>query len=928
MALISGQVYFGTPVFGVTEPSLSINLSTLDALNVKPGDFGSVSQSVNVTTNNYTGYTAVLTNSTNSTDLINTNDSALVIPTITLPANTNSITSNDFTSGYGISVDGTNYFPAPTSSNNISIGANNASGTNTHTLTFGAKPETSTVAGVYSRTFVVVAVVNNPQYAITYNANAGTDTVTGMPSNVPTQPTTTSTITLSNNTPARDGYTFLGWDTNATATTPTYPAGSTNTMTIEPTQSNEVTLYAIWRDNGTVQITGVSYVSGTNVEGTPNPSVDNDGNVDFDLTFLGGQDNTTTLQAIYRITVSNTSHSDYIFTPPTSNMKLRISANEVRDISYELSGIAAGDTIPALSSVSFNIILNADYVSGEHSAEGGIEVEAVNQTLPSLIGSIYGSNTGDLSGSNTLTSFQIEVESTFEESKTFTINSLSSDFEIVDSSGNTLGSQTIAAGATNTYTFYMKKTNGAVFASETTTAGITINYDSTYTNVGEVKITVDRDQSYVDNQAPTISGVAITKNKTTVGEATLTWSGTDNVGVASYGIYKCANSSCGNMIPVGGTTNSYTFTGMIDGTYYFVVVGFDDEGNTATQTQIDGANQNPGPASSSPETELRWSYNVTSRITDGSISHTYGTSINAGGTYQGVITPNSGQWGTTYSLPNTITVKMDGQTLSASQYEYLSSGTNRGRVTIDNVSGDIEITATMESSCLVEGTIVALADGTTKPIEEITYKDKLKVWDYGTGSIGSEYPAWIEKARTTMFYQLTKLSDGTELKTFGWHGVFDVDSNEFISVDDPSRFYPGTNIYKIENNQLVPVTVVSIEVVEEEVNVYHVVSSQYYNIIANNVLTTDGTVMLSNLYGFDENIKWPELRNHIISDPDNLYTYADFEDIGMPERMFNELRVAEAKYLSVKYGITLEQFKQYLLANQLNPNMWLPYDDE
>ena len=495
----------------------------------------------------------------------------------------------------------------------------------------------------------------------------------------------------------------------------------------------------------------------------------------------------------------------------------------------------------------------------------------------------------------------------------------------MDSSGNALGAQTIAAGATSTYTFYMKTASGAKFASETATAGIIISYNSTYTNVGEVRITVDKDVSFVDSQSPTISGVTITKNKTTSGEATLSWTGMDNVGIASYGIYKCDNTDgCGNMISVSGATNSYTFTGMPGGTYYFIVVGFDDAGNTASQNDINSANANPGPASRT-DAELRWVYNVTATISHGTISHTSGTSITAGGTYQGKISATSSAFDP-YQLPSAITVIMDNVTLSTSDYEYISSGTNAGRVTVNNVSGDIQIKAEMEQSCLIEGTEIMLADGTTKPVEDITYHDKLKVWNYETGKVDEAYPAWIEKARVVLGYQKTTLEDGTVLKTHGWHGVFDVLANEFISIDDRSKLFAGVNIYKVEDNRLASKRVVSVEHIAEEVTIYHVVSANYYNVIANGVLTTDGVTVLSNLYGFDNNLKWPSLRNQIIADSNNLYTYSDFKDIGLPEKMFNELRVREAKYLCDKYGITLDQFKQYLLANQLNPKMWLPYD--
>ena len=920
MALIGGQLIIGTPVFAVTDASITINAG--NALNVSsyPGTFSSASSSISITTDNYTGYTATLANPNNSTDLVHTSDNNLTIPTITLPQGSSSITSSQFTNGYGFSTNGTNYVPAPTSSSSLALGSRNTAGTSSHTLTLGVTPIASTPSGSYSKSFNIVAIANNPQYSITFNANAGTDTVTGMPSNISTTTSSTGTVTLPNSSPTRSGYTFLGWDTDSTATTPTYPSGSTNTIDLEPTQANAIVLYAIWEAGGTVQITNISYVSGINVSGEPHPSVDNDGNIDFDLTFMGGLDNTDVLQATYRLTVSNTTPSDYAFTAPASNLTLRISANEVRDISYELSGISVGDIIPARSSVSFNIILNTDYVSGEHGTEGGVVVDPV-QNVGSLIGNISGSNTGDLSGSNTLAPFQISVQNTFNESKSFTIESIDPDFEVVNSSGNPLSTQTIAAETTSTYTIYLKKASGASFASETATAGIIISYDDKSTNVGQAIITVDKDPAFLDTQAPTISGVTVTKNKTTNGEATVSWTGTDNVGVASYSIYRCTNSGCSNPITgISGATNSYTFTGLSNGTYYFIVVGYDDEGNTATQTEINNSTTSSGHASRTGNTALSWTYTVTSNITNGSMTNTSGNNVTAGGTWQGTISPNNNY--TTPTNKSDITVTMDGQPYTDFSY-------TNGRITINNASGNIVITATCPSdnTCLIEGTLIALADGTTKPIEDISYRDLLKVWNHETGTVGAEYPARIERGNIVRRYQLATLDDGTELKTYGWHGVFDVDAHEFISTDDPSRFYPGVRIYKVENDQLTIATVVSIEIVEEEVGAYHVISSQYYNIIANDVLTTNGYTITSNFYGFEDNAKWPVSRAEFISDPNNLYTYADFADIGIPLRMFNDLRLGEAKYLDIYYGITLQMFKDYLVSNQVIEGM-LPYDDE
>lgn len=676
-------------------------------------------------------------------------------------------------------------------------------------------------------------------------------------------------------------------------------------------------------ETGDVKITGVSYISGTNVSGTPNPSVDSDNNVDFDLTFKSGiTQNDQTFTARYRLTMTNTTSSDYIFTAPVSNLVLRLSSTTTSEVYYELDGIAVGDTIPANSTKSFEIILSADYVSGTHGVEGGIEVEPVEDKSGSLIGTISGTNEGDLTGSNDLAMFQLSVQNTFSSAKVFTIEILGNDFTVANSSGNYLETQTIAANTTDTYTFYVKKASGATYGSDYVNAAVVINYDGVQSSSGTLKLAVDKDPSFIDSEAPYISDVTITRNDT-IGSATVTWTGTDNVGVASYAIYPCRNENdayvCGDPITgISGDATSYTLTGLSDGTYGVVVVGYDDEGNTATQTEINDATTDAGHASRSADTEIKWTFTITGKISNGSLSNN-GSTIQMGATYTGTITPNSN-----YSTPGSITVVMNNRTLSSSEYTY-----RNGSITITiPADGDIEITASCPFDwCLVEGTMIALADGTSIPIEQVTYDTLLKVWNYETGSVGAEYPAWIEKRAIAVFYQLVKFSDGSELKIAGSHGVFDVDKNEFVATDGQD-FNVGSRVYKVnDNNELEIVTVTSIEIVEEDVAYYHVASSQYYNVIANNILTTNSPVYLSNLYGFDENVKWPAIREQFLSNPENLYTYEDFEDIGMPRKMFDDLRVREGKQLEIRYGITLADLKNYFLSTQLNPDVWLHYCD-
>ena len=74
-------------------------------------------------------------------------------------------------------------------------------------------------------------------YTVSYNANGG--------SGAPASQTKTHnvTLTLSSTRPTRSGYSFLGWSTSSTATSPTYYASGSYTA------NASATLYAVWSKN-------------------------------------------------------------------------------------------------------------------------------------------------------------------------------------------------------------------------------------------------------------------------------------------------------------------------------------------------------------------------------------------------------------------------------------------------------------------------------------------------------------------------------------------------------------------------------------------------------------------------------------------------------------------------------------------------------
>lgn len=117
---------------------------------------------------------------------------------------------------------------------------------------------TGSLTGTNTRTITVKETSTTTYYTLTYNANGG--------SNAPSSQRVKANTNfyLSSSKPTRSGYTFLAWSTSKTATSASYAPGKGVKI------NSNITLYAIWKKNATVNPTSVSlnYSSYTMNEGS------------------------------------------------------------------------------------------------------------------------------------------------------------------------------------------------------------------------------------------------------------------------------------------------------------------------------------------------------------------------------------------------------------------------------------------------------------------------------------------------------------------------------------------------------------------------------------------------------------------------------------------------------------------------------------
>jgi hypothetical protein len=305
--------------------------------------------------------------------------------------------------------------------------------------------------------------------------------------------------------------------------------------------------------------------------------------------------------------------------------------------------------------------------------------------------------------------------------------------------------------------------------------------------------------------------------------------------------------------------------------------------------------------------------NITTKVKSYSITYTgnnYTSSNNAttvdhGNSFTTTITANYN-----YTITG-ATVRMGGVNIT-------NSVVNNRTITITSVTGDIEISVTTQNNgCLAEGTKITLYNGTKKNIENIGYNDLLKVWNHDLGRYGYAYPAWIEKAGTADQYTKITFDDGNELKVISSHSVFCKRLNKYVDIRS-GELQVGDEVVNLQNG-ISYVKVTNIEEVNESINYYHVITTRYFNLIANNILTTyEIYENVSNFMGFDEQLKW---QNTEIVRSD-MYTYDNFTYLD--KYLFKCFRLEETKYLVDTGLVTLSEFADLFQNYLMNNNRKLP----
>ncbi len=285
---------------------------------------------------------------------------------------------------------------------------------------------------------------------------------------------------------------------------------------------------------------------------------------------------------------------------------------------------------------------------------------------------------------------------------------------------------------------------------------------------------------------------------------------------------------------------------------------------------------------------------------------------------------------TQYKIPDNSGYTLDKWQLRGTKYDILATGTSKtvnvsysDLVSAYSLGGRIYLDIYYkEASCIAAGTLITLADGSQKAVEELVGNEILLVWNLYTGSYDAA-PIMFVDSDPIGHYEVIKLSfsDGTTVEVISEHGFWNVELGEYVYLDSNAAEYIGHYFLKQGANGMAEVMLTNVEISTEVTTVYSPVTDSHLCYYVNGMLSMPGGIEgLFNI--FEVNVETMTYDVEALSadiEEYGLFTYEEFYEIyPIDEEVFEafngeHLKVAIGKGLITyeRIGVLVERYSEF-----------------
>lgn len=178
---------------------------------------------------------------------------------------------------------------------------------------------------------------------------------------------------------------------------------------------------------------------------------------------------------------------------------------------------------------------------------------------------------------------------------------------------------------------------------------------------------------------------------------------------------------------------------------------------------------------------------------------------------------------------NSVTYTMGGKTYTLTHTDDYSTGCEEHTI---ELTDDVIIVESNGKSCLTGDTLITMADGTYKRIDEIEFGDSVRTIDPETLEIVADTVTYsdVGNDKTADHYDVWTFSDGTIIKTVRRHRFYNLERRAMVYMDE---WNIGEHAY---NEKGEAVALVSHERINDTVNFYTIFTEKN-NYFANGLLS-------------------------------------------------------------------------------------------
>ena len=230
----------------------------------------------------------------------------------------------------------------------------------------------------------------------------------------------------------------------------------------------------------------------------------------------------------------------------------------------------------------------------------------------------------------------------------------------------------------------------------------------------------------------------------------------------------------------------------------------------------------------------------------------------------------------------------------------------------ENITVDISLKAT--GSCIAAGTLITLADGTQKKVEDLTLDDKLLVFNHETGRYEVAGIIFIENDGWD-YYNVINLafSNGTTTRIIYEHALFDITLNKYVYITEANYTEFIGHEFAVQNgNAIDTVTLTDAFVTREYTGCYSLVTTYHLNYFIDGLFSIPGGIDgLFNIFEYGDGLKYDEEKMNADIEEYGLFTYEDFADY-IPEEVYEMFPAAYFKVAIGKGMLTFEDILGYI----------------